>query len=81
MAYKLKTKTKGFSYSKYYQNLFDKPIKVEKIAENQNTGETHALISTKSSPKKYAIVYTDEDIAQYGTDEKSAKSYFNKIHT
>jgi len=81
MVYKIKTKTKGFSYQKYYEKLFrNKNLKVEKIAENQQTGETHALISSKSYPKNYVIVYTDEDIAYYGKDGKEAKNKFKSFH-
>jgi hypothetical protein len=80
MAYKIKTKMKGFSYQKYYEKMFHKSIKVEKVAENQQTGETHALISSKTHPKNYSIVYTKEDIAYYGKNEKEAKKKFKEFH-
>ena len=81
MAYKIKTREKGFSYQKYYEKLFrSRNVKVEKLAINQQTGETHALLSTKSSPKHYAIVYTDEDIANYKEKGEEAKKKFESFH-
>ena len=64
-------------HSKYVQNEFRTPIKVEGIFQNQFTGQEIALSSTKTFPKRWNITWLGQEAsASYGTNEKKARKKF-----